>query len=44
METCLVNLREPGDKAVVCVNDLFGNRMCDIVERCGAQLTRLDAP
>jgi alanine-glyoxylate transaminase/serine-glyoxylate transaminase/serine-pyruvate transaminase len=44
METCLVNLLEPGDEAVVCVNGVFGNRMCDIVERCGAKLIRVDAP
>ncbi len=43
METCLVNLLEPGDDAVVCVNGVFGNRMCDIVERCGATLHRIDA-
>ena len=44
METCFVNLLEPGDKALVCVNGVFGNRMCDIVERCGAELIRVDAP
>lgn len=44
METCLVNLLEPGDEAVVCVAGVFGTRMCDIVERCGAKLTRVDAP
>ncbi|MBI4557504.1 MAG: alanine--glyoxylate aminotransferase family protein [Candidatus Hydrogenedentes bacterium] len=44
METCLVNLLEPGDEAVVCVHGVFGNRMADIVERCGAKLTRVDAP
>lgn len=43
METCLVNLLEPGDDAVVCVNGVFGNRMSDIVERCGANLHRVDA-
>lgn len=43
METCLVNLLEPGDEAVVCVNGVFGTRMCDIVERCGAKLIRVDA-
>ncbi len=37
METCLVNLVEPGMKAAVCVNGVFGGRMKDIVERCGAQ-------
>ena len=44
METCLVNLLEPGDEALVCVNGVFGNRMSDIVERCGAKLIRIDAP
>ena len=36
METCFVNLLEPGDKVLVRVNGVFGNRMCDIAERCGA--------
>lgn len=44
METCFVNLLEPGDQALVCVNGVFGNRMADIVERCGADLVRVDAP
>ncbi len=37
METCLVNLLEPGDEVVVGVNGVFGGRMVDIVERCGAR-------
>ncbi len=44
METCLVNLLEPGDTAVVCRNGVFGTRMADIVERCGAVLETVDAP
>jgi alanine-glyoxylate transaminase/serine-glyoxylate transaminase/serine-pyruvate transaminase len=44
METCLVNLLEPGDTAIVCANGVFGGRMCDIAERCGARLVRVDAP
>jgi len=44
METCFVNLLEPGEEAMVCVNGVFGNRMCDIVQRCGARLIRVDAP
>ena len=36
METCFVNLLEPGDKAVVCVNGVFGGRMVENVKRCGA--------
>ena len=37
METCLVNLVEPGMKIAVCINGVFGGRMKDIVERCGAK-------
>ncbi|GJM29421.1 MAG: serine--pyruvate aminotransferase [Cyclobacteriaceae bacterium] len=44
METCLVNLLDPGDEALICVHGVFGNRMSDIVERCGAKLIRVDAP
>lgn len=44
MELCLVNLLEPGDEAVICVNGVFGGRMADIVERCGARLHRVDVP
>jgi len=42
METCFVNLVEPGDEVVVCVNGVFGTRMSDIVERLGAKLIRVD--
>jgi len=44
MEACFVNLLEPGDEAVVCINGVFGNRMADIVERCGATLHKVEAP
>ena len=44
METCFVNLVEPGDEVVVCVNGVFGTRMADIVTRLGAKLIRVDAP
>lgn len=35
METCFVNLVEPGDKAVVCINGVFGGRMKENIERFG---------
>ena len=35
METCFVNLVEPGDKIIVCQNGVFGGRMKENVERCG---------
>ncbi len=41
METCLVNLIEPGDEVAVCINGVFGVRMADIVERLGGELKRI---
>jgi len=35
METCFVNLVEPGDKIIVCINGVFGGRMKENIERCG---------
>ncbi len=43
MEACLCNLIEPGDEVLVCVNGVFGGRMCDIVERCGGLLVPVNA-
>ncbi|GAA4274527.1 alanine--glyoxylate aminotransferase family protein [Aquimarina gracilis] len=42
METCLVNLLEPGDEAIICINGVFGGRMVDIAERCGATVHRIE--
>ena len=36
METCFVNLVEPGDTVIVCINGVFGTRMKENVVRCGA--------
>ncbi len=36
METCFVNLIEPGDTVIVCQNGVFGGRMKENVQRCGA--------
>jgi alanine-glyoxylate transaminase/serine-glyoxylate transaminase/serine-pyruvate transaminase len=44
MEAALVNLLEPGDTAVVVAAGVFGNRMCDIVGRCGARLVKIEIP
>jgi len=43
METCFVNAVEPGDSVLVCVNGVFGERMCDVAARCGAEVTRVEA-
>lgn len=44
METCFVNLVEPGDKVVVCVNGVFGGRMKENVERLGGIPVVVSAP
>src|SRR4051812_26560843 len=44
MEAALVNTVGPGDVVVVAVNGLFGERMCDVAGRSGAQVIRVDAP
>src|SRR4029077_3545088 len=44
METCMVNLLEPGDKIVVCVNGFFGQRQVEGATRTGAAVTPLEVP
>lgn len=44
MECTVVNLVEPGDSMVVCVNGVFGGRMADVAERAGAEVTKVEKP
>ena len=44
MEACVVNLVEPGDKVLICVNGVFGGRMADVATRCGAEVMTLERP
>ncbi len=39
METCFVNLVNPGDKVLILVNGVFGTRMVDVAGRLGADVT-----
>jgi alanine-glyoxylate transaminase / serine-glyoxylate transaminase / serine-pyruvate transaminase len=43
MEAALVNSIEPGDSVIVGVMGYFGERMCQIVQRIGGKLTRVEA-
>jgi alanine-glyoxylate transaminase/serine-glyoxylate transaminase/serine-pyruvate transaminase len=43
MEACLTNLLEPGDDVVIGVAGVFGERMCEVARRIGAQVTRVEA-
>jgi alanine-glyoxylate transaminase/serine-glyoxylate transaminase/serine-pyruvate transaminase len=44
MEAAVVNVVEPGDRMVVCVNGVFGGRMAEVAQRAGAEVTRLERP
>src|SRR2546421_10035320 len=43
MESCLANLIEPGDNALIGVNGFFGDRIVEIAGRFGANVTRVGA-
>ncbi len=44
METCVVNLIEPGDKLLVCVKGFFGQRIVEVGSRAGAAVTTIERP
>ncbi|HEX8200735.1 MAG TPA: alanine--glyoxylate aminotransferase family protein [Isosphaeraceae bacterium] len=44
MEAVVVNLIEPGDKMLVCVNGVFGGRMADVAARAGAEVATIERP
>ncbi len=44
MECCFVNLLEPGDTVIICINGVFGTRMKENAERCGAKVVTVEAP
>lgn len=44
MEAAFVNTVRPGDVVVVAVNGLFGQRMCEVAARCGAEVVPVDHP
>jgi alanine-glyoxylate transaminase/serine-glyoxylate transaminase/serine-pyruvate transaminase len=44
MEAAFVNFVRPSDPVVIGVNGVFGERMCDVATRCGAEVVRVEAP
>jgi alanine-glyoxylate transaminase/serine-glyoxylate transaminase/serine-pyruvate transaminase len=42
MEAAMMNLLQPGDRAVIAVNGAFGGRMADMAERAGACAVTVD--
>lgn len=43
MEACFANLLEPGERALIAVQGVFGERMTSVAERCGAKPIRVEA-
>jgi alanine-glyoxylate transaminase/serine-glyoxylate transaminase/serine-pyruvate transaminase len=43
MEAAVVNVIEPGDEMIVCVNGVFGTRMRDVAQRAGATVHSIEA-
>jgi alanine-glyoxylate transaminase/serine-glyoxylate transaminase/serine-pyruvate transaminase len=43
MEASFVNFVRPGDPVVVGVNGVFGERMCEVASRLGAEVFRVEA-
>ncbi len=44
MEAIVVNLVEPGDEVIVCINGVFGGRMKDNMQRAGATVHTIEIP
>ncbi|MCC7266615.1 MAG: alanine--glyoxylate aminotransferase family protein [Caulobacteraceae bacterium] len=42
MEAAIMNLLEPGDRAVIAVNGVFATRMADMAARAGASVTLVE--
>jgi alanine-glyoxylate transaminase / serine-glyoxylate transaminase / serine-pyruvate transaminase len=43
-EATVLNLVEPGERVLVCINGVFGGRLADMVERAGGELTKIERP
>jgi len=43
MESAICNLVERGDEVVVCINGFFGERMSEMVRRCGGRSIEVEA-
>lgn len=44
LETIMMNLLEPGDRAIVCVIGYFGQRLAELARRAGADVRVVEAP
>ncbi|MFT3921963.1 MAG: alanine--glyoxylate aminotransferase family protein [Myxococcales bacterium] len=44
METCVINVVEPGDRVLVGVHGVFGQRLAEVARRAGAEVVAVDCP
>ncbi len=43
-EATVLNLVEPGERVLICINGVFGNRLFDMAERAGGEVSKLERP
>lgn len=43
-ETTVVNMIEPGERVLICINGVFGNRLYDMAERAGGEVAKIERP
>ena len=43
-EATVLNLVEPGERVLICVNGVFGGRLADMAERAGGEVTKIERP
>lgn len=43
-EATILNLVEPGDRVLICINGVFGGRLADMAERAGGEVTKIERP
>jgi alanine-glyoxylate transaminase/serine-glyoxylate transaminase/serine-pyruvate transaminase len=43
-EAAVLNLVEPGEKVLVCVNGVFGGRLADMAQRAGGEVVKIERP
>jgi alanine-glyoxylate transaminase / serine-glyoxylate transaminase / serine-pyruvate transaminase len=43
-EATVVNLVEPGERVLVCINGVFGGRLADMAERAGGEVSKIERP
>jgi alanine-glyoxylate transaminase/serine-glyoxylate transaminase/serine-pyruvate transaminase len=43
-EATVLNLVEPGERVLVCINGVFGGRLADMAERAGGEVSKIERP